>query len=93
MKATVVKGLMALGLSMTATLALASPTCTEAPQDAWLSTDEMKQRIGEMGYEIKAFKTTDGHCYEIYGWDDQQRRVEIYFDPVDGSIVEQEIDD
>ena len=93
MKVTVVKGLMGLGLSMTATAVLASPTCTEAPEDEWLSADEMKQRIGEMGYEIKEFKTTDGHCYEIYGWDEEQRRVEIYFNPVDGSIVEQDIED
>lgn len=93
MKVPFVKGLLALGLSMTASAALAGPTCTEAPRDQWLAADDMRQRILDMGYEIKEFKTTDGHCYEIYGWDEQRRRVEIYFDPVSGDIVEQEIED
>jgi hypothetical protein len=52
----------------------------------------MKQKIADMGYKIKEFKTTDGSCYEIYGWDRQERRVEIYFNPVNGEIVKQEID-
>lgn len=92
MKRTVLKGIVASSLLAVSVAALAGPTCTEAPQEEWMSEEAMQQQIADMGYEVKEFKTTDGSCYEIYGWDDQERRVEIYFNPVDGSIVEQEVD-
>ncbi|MFG6158862.1 PepSY domain-containing protein [Halomonas sp. 1390] len=92
MKRTLITGILVSGLMAVSLTALAGPTCTEAPQEEWMSEEAMQQQIADMGYEIKEFKTTDGNCYEIYGWDDQERRVEIYFNPVDGSIVKQEID-
>ena len=67
--------------------ALAGPQCTEAPNDEWINQADMQERISEMGYEIKEFKVTDGNCYEIYGWDDQERNT------VDASIVKQEVED
>ncbi|CAM4121225.1 PepSY domain-containing protein [Vreelandella rituensis] len=75
------------------TAALAETHCTDAPRDEWISQADMQERIRDMGYEIKEFKVTDGNCYEIYGWDEQDRRVEIYFNPVDASIVKKEIED
>jgi len=33
------------------------------------------------------------HCYEIYGWDKEKRKVEIYFDPTDLKKVKEEIDE
>ena len=35
------------------------------------------------------FKTTKGNCYEIYGKDKAGQKVEIYYNPVDGSIVKE----
>lgn len=75
------------------TAALAETHCTDATSDEWISQADMEERISEMGYKIKEFKVTEGNCYEIYGWDEQERRVEIYFNPVDASIVKQEVDD
>jgi hypothetical protein len=43
----------------------------------------------DQGYKIKVFKVTKGNCYEIYGWDDQKRKVEIYFNPVTGDKVKE----
>jgi hypothetical protein len=65
--------------------------CTTKPQADWLSQDEMKRLITESGYRIKEFKVA-GSCYEIYGWDEQNRKVEIYFDPVTGTPVKTEIE-
>ena len=65
--------------------------CTTQPQSAWMPQEEMKQKITESGYRIKEFKVA-GSCYEIYGWDEQNRKVEIYFDPVDGTPVKTEIE-
>lgn len=67
------------------------PECTTQPQSAWMTQEEMKRMIIESGYRIKEFKVA-GSCYEIYGWDQQNRKVEIYFDPVTGTPVKTEID-
>ncbi|WP_018181669.1 PepSY domain-containing protein [Kaistia granuli] len=83
----------ALSLPIMAGAALASPACTKEPKSAWMSQDAMKAKIAEMGYQkIKAFKVT-GSCYEIYGYDKNNKKAEVYFNPVDGSIVKAEIGD
>jgi hypothetical protein len=38
------------------------------------------------GYIISKFKQP-GTCYEIYGTNKEGKKVEIYFNPVDSSIV------
>ena len=38
----------------------------------------------EKGYKISKFKQP-GSCYEIYGTDKDGKKVEIYYNPVDGS--------
>ncbi len=73
--------------------ALASPKCTSEPQDKWLSEDAMKQKISEMGYkDIKVFKKTMSGCYEIYGFTADGKKAEVYFNPVDGTVFEKNID-
>ncbi|WP_280546981.1 PepSY domain-containing protein [Halomonas sp. 11-S5] len=91
MKRTVLKGIVASSLLAASVSALAGPNCTDAPESEWMSQDQMKQQVADAGYKVKTFKTT-GSCYEIYGWDDQERRVEIYFNPVNGDIVKKEVD-
>ncbi len=73
--------------------AFASPTCTKEPQQKWLSEEAMKKKIAELGYnEIKVFKTTSTGCYEIYGHRSDGKRAEVYFNPVDGSIAQENVD-
>ena len=70
----------------------ASPTCTKEPQQKWLSEDAMKKKITDLGYkDIKVFKTTTSGCYEIYGHRADGKRAEVYFNPVDGSIVQENV--
>ena len=69
--------------------AFAGPTCTSEPKDKWLSENAMKAKIAELGYKYKVFKVTTGNCYEIYGQDTAGKRIEIYFHPVTGSVVEE----
>ena len=71
---------------------LAGPQCTQTDKTQWLSEAEAQQQIKAMGYDIKKFKVTKTHCYEIYGWDKDKRMVEIYFDPTDLKKVKEEID-
>lgn len=70
--------------------ALAGADCTSEPQEKWMSHSEMQMKILQQGYTIDRFKT-DGNCYEIYGRNGAKRKVEVYFNPVNGEIVKEEI--
>lgn len=69
-----------------ASQALAKDDCTTEPKDKWMTEEAFKKMVQEQGYTIKKFKQP-GTCYEIYGTDKEGKKVEIYFNPVDGSIV------
>ncbi|WP_440892497.1 PepSY domain-containing protein [Aeromonas dhakensis] len=73
--------------------ALADPQCTQADKSKWMNEADAQQQIKAMGYDIKKFKVTETNCYEIYGWDKEKRKVEIYFDPTDLKKVKEEIDE
>jgi hypothetical protein len=85
--------LLALSVITTANLAVASPKCTEQSADHWLNQETFQEQLKAQGYVIKKFKVTKGNCYEIYGHNKAGKKVEIYFSPIDGSLVKQEIDD
>lgn len=79
-------------LAIAATLASCTKgtQCTSEEQSKWQDQETFKQKLVTDGYKINEFKVTDGNCYEIYGWDKNQEKVEIYFNPVDGSVVKEE---
>ncbi len=52
-----------------------------------MSESDFKKKI-EVDYKILKFKQP-GTCYEIYGLNKEGKKVEIYFNPVDGSITKQ----
>ncbi|WP_349571291.1 PepSY domain-containing protein [Azotobacter salinestris] len=82
-----------LTLALASPLAFAGPQCTEADKAQWQDQEKFQEQLKAQGYEIKKFKVTDGNCYEIYGHDKDKRKVEIYFDPVSGKAVKEEIED
>lgn len=82
--------LFATATLATASVALAGPKCTAEPKEKWMSEEAMKAKIAEMGFKVKTFKVT-GPCYEIYGWNKDGKKAEVYFNPVDGSITKSEI--
>lgn len=79
--------------AVTSAQALADPTCTKQDKSEWLDFDQAKQQVVDMGYKIKKFKKTKTNCYELYGYDSEGKRVEIYFNPVNLDKVKEEIDD
>ena len=85
------KTLMTLLLTVLATHAVAAVDCTKEPKDKWKNQDAFKKEL-EATYKIKNFKVTAGNCYEIYGWNKAGKKVEIYFNPVNGSIVKERIE-
>lgn len=85
--------ILALSVIATSTASLAGPQCTDLPTEKWQDQTTFQDQLKAQGYTIKKFKVTGGNCYEIYGQNKDGKKVEIYFNPVDGSIVKQEIDE
>jgi hypothetical protein len=81
--------MLGLTFSMLVTSAIAGPTCTSEPKTTWLSESDMKAKLATAGYKYKVFKVTTGNCYEIYGQNEKGQRVEIYFHPITGAVVEE----
>ena len=65
--------------------------CTSEDRSRWQDQDAFQKTLAQEGFKIEEFKVTDGNCYEIYGWDKDKRKVEIYFNPVDGTKVKEEV--
>lgn len=78
-------GLIAMALIVNFS-AHAMKDCTDQPKDKWMSEADFKKKAEADGYKIRKFKTP-GTCYEIYGTNKEGKNIEIYFNPVDGSIV------
>ncbi|UUY10428.1 PepSY domain-containing protein [Pseudomonas sp. J452] len=84
--------LLLLSLALASPLAFAGPQCSTAEPSQWQDQAKFQENLKAEGYEIKKFKVTAGNCYEIYGWNKDKQKVEIYFDPVSGKAVKSEID-
>lgn len=67
----------------------AKKSCTDQPKEKWMSEEAFKKKVEGQGYKIRKFKQP-GTCYEIYGTNKDGKNVEIYFNPVDASIVKEE---
>ena len=80
---------VALAIAVLSSPALAGPKCTSEPKAKWMSEADMKSKIASMGYKYRVFKVTSGNCYEIYGQDSAGKRIEVYFYPISGAVVEE----
>jgi hypothetical protein len=85
------KKLFALILIVASTSVFADPQCTTEDKSKWQDQKKFQEDLVKQGYKIKKFKVTKTNCYEIYGWDKAEKKVEIYYNPVDGSKVKEEI--
>ncbi|TFY91000.1 PepSY domain-containing protein [Pseudomonas nabeulensis] len=83
--------ILLLSLVLASPLAFAGPQCTTAERSQWQDEKAFLDKLKADGYTINKFKVTDGNCYEIYGFDKDKRKVEIYHDPVTGKAVKTEI--
>ncbi|CAE6936766.1 hypothetical protein ACOMICROBIO_FLGHMIGD_03797 [Vibrio sp. B1FLJ16] len=69
------------------------PTCTKESKNNWMPIESAQKMVESKGYRVKTFKQTRTGCYELYGYDQSGKRVEIYYNPVDMTVVKEEIDD
>ncbi len=84
------KILLTLAFTLAGGTALAKKNCTDQGKDKWMKEADLKTRLEGEGYKIRKFKQS-GSCYEIYGSNKDGKNVEIYFNPVDGSVVKEEM--
>jgi hypothetical protein len=77
-------------LALAAGASVAGPKCTDEPQEKWLTAAQMTEKFQALGYkdDVKKLHVSGGKCWEIYGHDKAGKKVEIYFHPITGAIVE-----
>lgn len=85
------KSIVIVWLALISTLAFAGPECTKEPKEKWKDAKAFEEEL-KKEYKVKVFKVTKGNCYEIYGWNKAGKKVEIYFHPVSGAKVKEEIE-
>jgi len=75
--------------------AVAGPTCTDEPQTRWLTEAQMRQKVQTLGYsdDVKKLHVSKGRCWEIYGHDKTGKKIEVYFHPISGAIVQATVKD
>lgn len=84
--------LLLLSLALASPLSFAATECTTADKSQWQDQDTFQTSLKAQGYQINKFKVTKGNCYEIYGFDKDGKKVEIYFDPVSGDAVKSNVE-
>jgi hypothetical protein len=85
------KTLFAILLVSLSSTAFASAKCEKHAKETWMKEADAKAKLEADGYKIKKFKV-DGNCYEIYGYDKQGKKVEIYFDTKTLAVVKSNIE-
>lgn len=83
----------ALILPLAASAAFADADCPAAAKDTWMTKEKMTEKAKELGYERFNEVLVSGNCYEIYGFNKAGKMVEVYFNPVDGAVVKEEVED
>jgi hypothetical protein len=68
---------------------LADTDCARPDRSTWMPESQFREQMKHQGVQITKFRITPGHCYEIYGFDKDGRKLEVYYDPVDARPVEE----
>ncbi len=62
--------------------------CTAAPENQWLSIQELQAKVEAQGYKVRKAKLKKA-CGELYTLDKNGQQVELFVDPTNGKIVGQ----
>lgn len=79
--------LLPLACVWLATPVLADVHCSSAARATWMDESAFRQQMKSQGVQITKFRITAGNCYEIYGYDENGKKVEIYYNPVNATPV------
>ena len=54
--------------------------CDPIPKEEWKPQAELERKLTNQGWKISRVKITNG-CYEVYGRDEKNGKVEVFFHP------------
>ena len=60
--------------------------CEPIPQAEWRPQAELERKLANQGWKISRVKITNG-CYEVYGRDEKNQKVETFFHPKTFEVV------
>ena len=80
--------LVALAAIATAGTATAqhAEKCESIPKAEWRPQAELERKLVDLGWKISRVKITNG-CYEVYGRDEKNNKVETFFHPKTFEVV------
>lgn len=77
-----------LGFASSAQAGSLGRPCTSAPENQWLSIEELTAKVEGLGYTVKKGKLKNA-CGELYAIDKNGSRAELFVDPTNGQVVGQ----
>ena len=80
MKTTRIACAVLLGASAAVAQAQHAEKCEAIPKEEWKPQAELERKLTDMGWKISRVKITNG-CYEVYGRDEKNGKVEVFFHP------------
>ena len=81
---------LAIATFLVSVSVFASTECTKEPAGKWLPESQVKTLVEKAGFTVQRIKR-DNSCYEVKGKRKDGRNVELYVNPVDASIVKEEV--
>ena len=78
--------LVLLAASAAASAQVHAEKCEPIPQAEWRPQAELERKLANQGWKISRVKITNG-CYEVYGRDERNQKVETFFHPRTFEIV------
>ncbi|KLV04548.1 PepSY domain-containing protein [Photobacterium ganghwense] len=64
-------------------------SCSTQPEETWVPMDQAREHLIQRGYHIRSFRKTRSNCYKLYGFNQEGKKVDVYFNPVDLSKVKE----
>ena len=92
MKKILLAAMLVAVVAVPAAQAADDPRCGNVPIDRWISEQQIRERAGKLGFEVREVEIDDG-CYEVEARDRDGRLLEVRFHPQTGEQVAIENDD
>jgi hypothetical protein len=60
--------------------------CEPIPKEEWKPQADLERKLANQGWKVSRVKITNG-CYEVYGRDEKNNKVETFFHPKTFEVV------
>ncbi len=71
---------LSLSLATGARAEVHAEKCEPIPKQEWKPQAELERKLVNQGWKVSRVKITNG-CYEVYGRDEKNGKVEVFFHP------------